>query len=289
MTFREKLSATGTVFTGEVAPPKGVNCDKLCREVEDFRGHVAAINVTDLQSAVLRASSLPVCIKIRDMGVEPILQVTCRDRNRLAIQADLLGAAMSGIENVLCLTGDHILRGDQPQAKPVHDLDSITLLGCIDKMMNGEDISGNKLDSAPDFFAGAVVSPCAEPLEPQIIKLEKKVAAGAKFIQTQAVYDPAKFERFMKEVSHLNVPILCGILLLKSERMARFMNANTAGIAVPENLIAKIAAAKKGDEKKVSVDIAASLMRDMRGMCKGFHLMPLGWSKQAVEAIQASS
>ena len=317
MLLREALAEDKVVFTGEIGPPKGIDCEELWHEAEDFRGKVAAVNVTDVQSAVMRISSLAVCIKLKEMGIEPVLQMVCRDRNRLGLQADLLGAAIWDIENVLALTGDHIALGDHPQGKPVHDLDSVTLLQAISRLMEGKDMARNRLDGAwkkiklpppedgskpkkkfkyegpvlekcPKFFPGAVVTPCADPLEPQIIKLEKKVEAGAKFIQTQAVYDAQQLEKFMTAAGHIDVPILAGLVMLKNVGMAKFMNENVAGVFVPEGVMKEMADAPKGDEKKVSADIAARLMREMKGMCKGFHLMPLGWSKPAVRAIEAA-
>ena len=317
MLLREALAEDKVVFTGEIGPPKGIDCEELWHEAEDFRGKVAAVNVTDVQSAVMRISSLAVCIKLKEMGIEPVLQMVCRDRNRLGLQADLLGAAIWDIENVLALTGDHIALGDHPQGKPVHDLDSVTLLQAISRLMEGKDMAGNRLDGAwkkiklpppedgskpkkkfkyegpvlekcPKFFPGAVATPCADPLEPQIIKLEKKVEAGAKFIQTQAVYDAQQLEKFMTAAGHIDVPILAGLVMLKNVGMAKFMNENVAGVFVPEGVMKEMADAPKGDEKKVSADIAARLMREMKGMCKGFHLMPLGWSKPAVRAIEAA-
>ncbi len=318
VSLKEALAGSGVVVTGEIGPPKGIDCEKLWQEAEHFRGKVAAVNVTDIQSSVMRISSLAVCIKLRQMGIEPVLQMVCRDRNRLALQADLLGAAIWDIENVLALSGDHIALGDHPQGKPVHDLDSVSLLRVISGLTHGKDMAGNRLDGAwkkiklpiehpddpnakplfkyegpildkcPNFFPGAVVTPCAEPLEPQIIKLEKKIEAGAKFVQTQAVYDPSQLEKFMKAAAHINVPILAGIVMLKTAGMARFMNENVAGVSVPEHLIDELAAAAKDDVRKVSIDIAAKLMREMKGMSKGFHLMPLGWSAQAVKAIEAA-
>jgi len=322
MSLRRALETQDVVLTGEIGPPKGIDCHELWEEAEDFRGVVTAVNVTDIQSAVMRISSLAVCIKLKEVGVEPVLQMVCRDRNRLALQADLLGAAIWDIENVLALTGDHTTLGDHPQSKPVYDLDSVSLLQTIAALMAGKDQAGNRLDGAwkrvklppppddgkkkkkkkkakfkyegpiaekcPTFFPGAVVTPCADPLGPQIIKLEKKVAAGAKFIQTQAVYDAKQLETFMKAASHIDVPILAGLVMLKNVGMAKFMNANVAGVVVPDDVMEEMAAAAKGDEQKVSADIAARLMREMKGMCKGFHLMPLGWSKPAVEAIRAA-
>ncbi|MFH1730087.1 MAG: methylenetetrahydrofolate reductase [Planctomycetota bacterium] len=317
MSLREALAGDKVVLTGEIGPPKGIDCHELWEEAEDFRGKVEAVNVTDNQSAVMRISCLAVCIKLKEMGVEPVLQMVCRDRNRLSLQSELLGAAIWDIENVLALTGDHLALGDHPQAKSVHDLDSVSLLSAITNLMAGNDAVGNRLDGAwkkvklpppedgskqkkkfkfegpiaekcPAFFPGAVVTPCADPLEPQIIKLEKKVEAGAKFIQTQAVYDAAQLETFMKAAGHIDVPILAGIVMLKNAKMAEFMNANVAGVSVPDKLIEEMAAAPKGDEEKVSAQIAARLMREMKGMCRGFHLMPLGWSKPAVKALEAA-
>jgi 5,10-methylenetetrahydrofolate reductase len=315
MSLREALAGDRIVFTGEVGPPKGIDIHELWEEAEDFRDHCVAINVTDNQSSVMRISCLAVCIKLKQMGLEPILQMVCRDRNRLGLQSELLGAAIWEIENVLALTGDHIALGDHKGAKAVHDLDSVTLLRTISALMAGKDTAGNRLDGAwkrvklppregkkkprikyegpveekcPTFFPGAVVTPCADPLEPQIIKLEKKVAAGAKFIQTQAVYDAGQLEKFVEAAKHIDVPILAGLVMLKNAKMAEFMSQYVAGVSVPDSLIQEMADAPKGDAKRVSTEIAARLMREMSGLCKGFHLMPLGWSKEAVGAIEAS-
>jgi 5,10-methylenetetrahydrofolate reductase len=248
-------------------------------ELEDLRGIVDAVNVTDIQSSVMRLGSLAVCAKMVQMGIEPVFQMTCRDRNRLALQSDLLSAAWLGIENVLAITGDHPSLGDHRDAKPVYDLDSVSLLGAMTALENGKDLAGNDLSGAPKFLKGAVVSPCSDPVDPQIIKLEKKIEAGAQFIQTQAVYDPRQFEAFMKRVSHLKVPILVGIVPLKSAGMAKFMNANVAGITIPDPLIQRMADAKKEDRMKVSAEIAGKLVKEMKSMCRGTHLMPLGWTK----------
>jgi methylenetetrahydrofolate reductase (NADPH) len=275
--FSEALQAGKFVVTGEIGPPKGTNVDEMFEEAEHLRGKVAAINVTDIQSSVMRVSSLAVCIKLREMGLEPVLQMVCRDRNRLALQSDLLGAAIWGIENVLCLTGDHVSLGDHKEAKGVFDLDSVTLLKAANTLASGKDMAGNELDGTPSFFTGAVVSPASEPVEPQIIKMKAKVAAGAKFFQTQAVYDPQQMEDFMKKVSGFGVPVLAGIVLLKSAGMAKFMNANVAGVQVPDALIEEMASVGKKDRKKKSVEIAARLIKQMKDCCNGVHIMPLGW------------
>ena len=264
--------------TCEVGPPKGVNIEKYIDEVEPLKMRVIAFNVTDLQSAVMRFGSLATCRLLIERGMEPILQMTCRDRNRLALQSDLLSAYGLGIENILCLTGDHPSLGDHPQAKGVFDLDSVQLLAAATKLQAGFDMAGNELEAAPKFFLGAVVTPGAEPLEPQIIKMEKKIAAGARFFQTQAVYDTEEFKEFMKEVSRFNVPVMAGIVILKSAGMARYMNANVAGVSVPEELIEEL---KRDKEKTKSgqtgVEIAIRIINEIKDCCQGVHLMALGW------------
>jgi len=234
----------------------------------------------------MRLGSLAVCSRLVDMGLEPVFQMTCRDRNRLALQSDLLSAAWLGIENVLALTGDHNVLGDHPESTPVFDLDSVNLLKTMSILEDGKDLAGNDLEGAPKFFKGAVVSPASDPLEPHLIKLEKKVRAGAQFIQTQAVYDAEQFEQFMEQVSHLDVPILVGIVLLKSPAMARFMNKNVAGVFVPDSLIEEMASVGKEDRRKKSAEIAARLIREMKDMCRGVHLMPLGWTALVPDIIE---
>jgi 5,10-methylenetetrahydrofolate reductase len=245
--------------------------------VELLRSRVDAFNVTDQQSSVMRLGSLAVSALLKQRGVEPIFQVTCRDRNRIALQSDLLSAAVLGIENVLCLTGDYVSLGDHPQAKPVFDLDSVSLLQTAVRLQEGYDLSGQELKGKPSFFLGASVTPGANPVEPQIIKMEKKVAAGAQFFQTQAIYEPDQFADFMRQVEHLGVPVVAGIILLKSAGMARFMNRNIAGVHVPDTLIAKMEAAK--DRAKTSIEIAGWLVREVKGLCQGVHIMALGWEK----------
>ncbi len=288
MKLREALASDKFAITSEVAPPKGADASHLLEEAEIFKGRVDAVNVTDLQSSVMRMGSLPVCHLLQDRGLEPVFQVTCRDRNRLALQSDLLNAAVLGIENVLCLTGDYTTLGDHPQAKPVFDLDSVQLLQAAVKLQNGEDMAGEKLQGRPKFFLGAVVNPGADPLEPQLIKMEKKIKAGARFFQTQAVYDARLFEKFMKEAAKFGVPVMLGIVLLKSAGMARFMNTNVAGVFVPDNLIMEMKETTKEDRPGKSVEIAARLIKEMKDMCQGVHLMPLGWDKLVPPILDAA-
>jgi 5,10-methylenetetrahydrofolate reductase len=288
MGFQESLAAGKFVITSEIGPPKGTHIQEMLADAELLRGRVDAINVTDLQSSVMRLGSLAVCHLLQEKGLEPILQVTCRDRNRLALQSYLLSAAWVGIENVLALTGDHVVLGDHPTARPVFDLDSVSLLQAMVTLEGGKDLAGNDLQGAPRFFKGAVVPPCTDPLEPHLIKLEKKVRAGAQFIQTQAVYEPERFGRFMEKVAHLGVPVLVGIVLLKSAAMAKFMNKNVAGVFVPDAIITEIASVGKDDRRKKSAEIAGRLVAQMRGMCQGVHLMPLGWCSLVPEVLAAA-
>jgi len=284
----EALAGDGFVVTGEIGPPKGVDIDHMLADAEHLRGKVVAINVTDIQSSVMRVGSLAVCVKLREMGLEPVLQMVCRDRNRLALQSDLLSASILDIENVLALTGDHNVLGDHPESKPVFDLDSVSLLRAMTTLEAGADMAGNDLQGAPTFFKGAVVAPSAEPVEPQILKMQKKVEAGAQFFQTQAVYDIGQFEAFMRQVEGFGVPVLLGIVLLKSAGMARFMNKNVAGVFVPDPLIKRMADASKEDRPKVSVEIAGELIRAMKPMCRGAHIMPLGWDKHVPAVLDAA-
>jgi len=286
MGLQESLASGKFVVTSEIGPPKGTNIEEMLRDAEILRGRVDGINVTDLQSSVMRLGSLAVCHLLKEKGLEPILQMTCRDRNRLALQSDLLNAYVLGIKNVLALTGDYASLGDHPQAKPVFDLDSVSLIGVIKKLETGTDMVGNPLNGVPKFFVGAVVNPGGNPAEAQIIKMEKKIRAGASFFQTQAIYDVGAFEKFMKRVASFKVPVLAGIILLKSAGMARFMNKNVAGVFVPEPLIQKMAKAE--DRVKTSIEIAAQLIKDLRGMCQGVHIMPIGWESKVPAVLDVA-
>ncbi len=288
MSLRTNMEAGKFVITAEVGPLKGTDTHEIEEVAELLRGKVTAVNVTDQQSSVMRLGSLATCHLLKDNGLEPVFQMTCRDRNRLALQSDLLSAASLGIQNVLILTGDHPTLGDHPEAKPVFDLDSVQLLQVAKNLQLGLDMKGNKLDGRlPKFCLGAVVNPGADPLEPQIMKMEKKIAAGAEFFQTQAVYDLKTFENFLSKIKHLKVPIMAGIVLLKSAGMARYMNKNVAGVCVPDDLIKEMEGAK--DKVAVSVEIAGRLIKELRPMCRGIHIMPIGWDKLVPRVLDASS
>jgi methylenetetrahydrofolate reductase (NADPH) len=288
MNLEEKLKNGKFIITSEVGPPKGTNIMPHIEEAEHLKERADAFNVTDMQSSVMRLGSLAVCRLLVERGLEPIYQLTCRDRNRLALQSDLLSAAVLGIRNVLLLTGDHTVLGDHPQAKPVFDLDSVSLLKVASGLMEGKDMVGNELDGKPDFFLGAVVNPGYDPLELQLIKMEKKIETGARFFQTQAVYDLATFEAFMKDASRFGVPVLGGIVLLKSAGMARFMNENVAGVNVPDRYIKMLASADKKERPKISIQIAAELAKGMKDLCQGMHIMPLGWERYIPAVLETA-
>ena len=286
MSLCGKIEAGTFVITSEIGPPKGTDIREILDDAVALKGRVDAINVTDLQSSVMRMGSLAVCHLLIERGVEPVFQMTCRDRNRLALQSDLLSAAALGIENVLILTGDYPTLGDHPEAKPVFDLGSIELLEVAKTLQAGTDMKGNPLKGAPKFCVGAVVNPGADPLEPEIIKMERKIASGARFFQTQAVYDVGKFAAFIDSTKHLKTTIIAGILLLKSAGMARFMNKNVAGISVPDVLISEMESAK--DKQAASIDIAVRLIRQLKPLCHGIHIMPIGWNKMVPRVLDAA-
>jgi 5,10-methylenetetrahydrofolate reductase len=283
MKLTELFTDSRFVITSEAGPPKGVDTTKMLEEVDLLQGKVDAFNVTDQQSSVMRLGSLAVSLLLKQRGAEPIFQLTCRDRNRIALQSDLLSAYVLGIENILCLTGDYVSLGDHPDAKPVFDLDSVSLIETARALCEGHDLAGKELQGKPEFCIGAVVSPGAEPLEPQIIKLENKMRAGAQFFQTQAIYDLDQFAEFMRRIDHLDVPVLGGIILLKSAGMARFMNRNVAGVHVPEHLISRMEEAD--DKVAASISIAAELVKGMKELCQGVHIMALGWEKWVPDVL----
>jgi 5,10-methylenetetrahydrofolate reductase len=286
MGLREKIQSGEFIVTSEIAPPKGIDVEEILKDAELVKGRVDAINVTDLQSSVMRTGSLAICKLLLERGIEPVFQLTCRDRNRLALQSDLLSAAVFGIKNVLALTGDHPVLGDHPGAKPVFDLDSMQLLEAIKSLQSGKDMAGKELKGSPKFCVGAVVNPGADPIEPEIMKMEKKIEAGAQFFQTQAVYETHVFEKFLKASSHLKTTIIAGIVLLKSAGMAKYMNKNVAGVFVPDNLIEEIDKAK--DKSAKSIEIASRLIKELKPMCQGVHIMPIGWDKKVPLVLDAA-
>ncbi|BCR04129.1 methylenetetrahydrofolate reductase [Desulfuromonas versatilis] len=280
--LQQQLDAGQFVVTAEIAPPKGSDPSEALAKARSFSG-VTAINVTDNQGANMRMSPLALAALLVRQGQEPVLQLTCRDRNRLALQSDLLGAAALGVENLLILSGDHARFGDHPEAKSVFDLDSVQLLQAVEGLTLGQDLAGRSLEVAPRFCCGAAVSPSAEPFELMFQKFAKKVEAGAGFFQTQAVFDPPALERFMAAARPLGVPVLLGVLLVKSARMARFLNQHIPGVQVPEPLVERLEQA--ADPLDEGVAIARDMVAQARSLCQGVHLMTLGHEERIPEIL----
>jgi len=288
--FEEKLNSNEFLVTTEVGPPKGTDIAEMVEHIDLLKDKVDAINVTDHQSSVMRFPSLGGCLVIKEHGGEPVLQITCRDRNRLAIQAELLLAYSRGIGNVLCLTGDSIDVGDHKEAKPVFDLDSVQLLKMIRTMESGTDIGGNELKGAPKFCIGASVHPEADFIEPQLIKFDKKVAAGAQFFQTQGIFDLGSLRRFMQYAYQFNVKVLAGIIVLASARMAQFMNDNVPGILVPQAIIEELASVEKGKGLQKGIEIAVKLIKIIKeeNLCHGVHIMAVGREGIVPDILEAA-
>jgi len=288
--FRETLHSGKFVVTSEIGPPKGTNIQPMLHHIDLLKERVDGMNVTDNQSSVMRYPSLGGTLFIKERGGEPILQMTCRDRNRMALQGDILFAYSRGIRNILCLTGDAVPVGDHKEAKGVFDLDSVQLLRAIRTMEQGKDLGGNDLNGTVDFCAGAIVTPEAKPIEPQLIKFEKKVEAGAEFIQTQAIYDLVNFKRFMDYARKFDVKILAGIILLTSHKMAIYMNKNVPGVFVPQNLIDEMEAAPKGTKIAKGVEIAGRMIRQLKEekVCDGVHIMAIGKEEVVPDILEAA-
>ena len=276
------------VVTAEVGPPKGIDASHVVSEAKEYLSGITAVNVTDNQSSVMRMGSLPACVMLKNAGLTPILQLTCRDRNRIALQSELLGAAALGIENILCLTGDHTKMGDHPGAKPVFDLDSVSLLHTVCQLEKGTDLAGNPLvGEAPKFAKGAVVSPCSDSVDAQLAKMERKVMAGAEYFQTQAVFDSEKFISFMEKAKQFGKPVQLGVIIPKSAGMAKFMNNNVAGVHVPQWMIDELAADKEKAKAGITgVELAAKVIKECRPYCQGLHIMALGWEAKVPELLK---
>ena len=275
-------------ISAEVGPPKGIHIDHLVEEAKEYLTKVHCVNVTDNQSSVMRMGSLPACVALKNAGLTPILQLTCRDRNRIALQSELLGAAALGIDNILCLTGDHTKMGDHAGAKPVFDLDSVSLLHAASQLEKGVDLGGNELvGPAPKFAKGAVVSPCSDSVDAQLAKMERKVMAGAEYFQTQAVFDSEKFIAFMEKAKQFGKPVQLGVIIPTSAGMAKFMNNNVAGVHVPQHMIDALAADKERAKAGITgVEIAAQIIKECKPYCQGLHILALGWEAKVPELLK---
>jgi methylenetetrahydrofolate reductase (NADPH) len=290
--FREILKTKPFVVTAEVGPVKGSSVAKAIEHIELLKGKVDGLNVTDNQSSVMRYPSLGVCLLINEHGGEPVLQMTCRDRNRLALQADLLFAYSRGVNNVLCLTGDSIDVGDHKEARQVFDLDSVQLIHLVHTLNSGKDMAGNELDGAVDFCIGTTGTPSADPLEPQLVKVQKKVKAGVNFIQTQAVYEIDELKRFTEFVRNIdgNVKVLAGIVPVIGAKMAAYMNENVPGVFIPQRIIDELAQSPKGTGVAKGIEIAARMMRQIKEekACDGVHIMFIGREEKVPEILEAA-
>jgi methylenetetrahydrofolate reductase (NADPH) len=281
MTLQEKIKSNRFVVCGEIGPPQSCDADVIRAKSRHFKGYVDAVNITDNQTAIVRLSSLASAKILLDEGLEPIMQMTCRDRNRLAIQSDLLGAAALGIRNLLCLTGDYQTFGDQPEAKGVFDLDSIQLVATVARMNSGFLLSGVEMKKPTEFLIGAAANPFAEPFEMRLIRLHKKITAGAEFIQTQPVFDMGIFERWMSRVVdlglHKKTAILAGVMPVKSVKTLLWMKERVPGMRIREEYIARMKGATNPEAEGVAM--AVELIQALKGVqgIRGIHLMPTLW------------
>jgi len=280
MSFKERLESGKFAVVAELQPPKGNNLSEVFESAEVLKGRVDAVNVPDLQNAIMRLGSLSVCVLLWARGMETIFNLSCSDRNRLALQSELLNASALGLPNILILQGDHPSLGDHFEAKPVFDLDVMGLLAAVKRLREGYDLMGNDLQGKPQFFLGAQVNAAAKGhvLDLEVMDMEKKIRLGVDFFFTNAFYDVSLFEAFVKKVAHFKIPIVVGITLLKSVGMARYINKHMEGACIPEAFIDRLM--KASDKQKASIEIAGDLIRGLKPLCQGIQIIPIGWEKQ---------
>lgn len=274
--------------TCELNPPKGINLEKLFKKADMLKKRVVAINITDSAGSNMTMAPIAVSHLLNHRGIEPILQITGRDRNRIAIQADLIAASALGITNILTMSGDPPQHGDHPEAKPVFDLNSTQVLDAMKSMQTGKDLGKNALEGNPEFFRGAVVNPGAKDLETEFVKMEEKVSSGAQFFQTQAIFEPDALEKFMITAKKFDVPILAGIIVLKSTKMANYLNSYLPGISIPENIIKSLDLSDRDAIKKESISITANIIKEIQDMCDGIHVMAIGWENTIPNILDES-
>ena len=291
--LKSVLEKGNFVVTAECGPPKGADPEAVIKKAELLKGKVDAVNVTDNQTAIVRMSSLATCSLLLKAGLEPVLQMVVRDRNRIALQSDILGASAMGIGNVLCLSGDHQVFGNQPQAMGVFDLDSIQFLNVVKNMRDsGKIIGGEELTKPPEMFIGAAANPFADPIEFRIVRLAKKIEAGADFIQTQCIYNLQKFEKWMQMARDKGLTektfILGGVTPLKSAGMAKYMNSRVAGMDVPEEMIKRMEGVPKDKQKDEGLKICVETIQRLKEMdgVKGVHIMAIEWEEAVGEIAE---
>lgn len=288
------INAGHFAVTSECGPPRNAKADAVEKKASHIRDYVDAINVTDNQTAVVRQCSLASCIRLKILGMEPVLQMVTRDRNRIALQSDLLGAAAFGINNVLCLTGDHQRFGDHPQAANVFDMDSTGLIGTVKLMRDeGKLLSGFEMnEDRPAMFIGAAENPFADPFEIRVLRLAKKVAAGAQFIQTQCIYNMPKFKQWMQGIRDMGldekVAVLAGLTPMKNVGMAKYMKNRVPGIDVPDEIIKRLQGVPKEKQAEEGINICIEQIEELKQEkgIKGFHIMAIEWEEKVPEIVQ---
>jgi methylenetetrahydrofolate reductase (NADPH) len=293
--LQKVLSEGGFAVTAECGPPRGANPEVIRRKGGLLKGYVDAVNVTDNQTAIVRMSSIAACVHLLEMGLEPVMQMVTRDRNRIALQSDIMGAYSLGIRNILCLSGDHQKFGSQPEALNVFDIDSINLLRAVRTMRDqGQDMSGFELDKPPRMFIGAAANPFADPLEYRVIRLAKKIEAGADFIQTQCVYNLPRFREWMKMLREAGLTekvfILAGVTPLKSARMADYMASNVAGMDIPESVLRRMGGVPKEKAREEGLKICLETISELRQTdgVRGVHIMAIESEERVPEIIEAA-
>jgi methylenetetrahydrofolate reductase (NADPH) len=293
--LQQILSRKQFAVTAEVGPPRGANAEALRQKAAKLKGYVDAVNVTDNQTAIVRMSSIASCTHLMQMGLEPVMQMVTRDRNRIALQSDILGAYSLGIRNMLCLTGDHQTFGSQPGALNVFDIDSMHLINTVKNMRDtGKDMSGFELNEAPKMFIGAAENPFADPFEYRVIRLAKKAAAGADFIQTQCIYDMKRFKDWIDQAADRGltekVHILAGITPLKSARMAKYMATRVSGITIPDSIIKRMESAAKEQAASEGIRICLETIQELRELkgVHGIHIMAIEWEEKVPEIVQTA-
>jgi 5,10-methylenetetrahydrofolate reductase len=283
--FKEVLASGKFLVTVSVDPPKGTDLEGVRRLVQKFKDIVDAVGISDNHNAVMCMSPWAVCQMVLAQDMEPIMHVTCRDRNRIALQSDLLAAASVGIRNILCVSGDHIKFGDHEDAKPVHDIDSVHLLTIAKALEEGNDMAGNPIEGCPEFCLGAVANPGADPLEPQLIKVDKKITAGASFLVTHPVFDIDNLKQFMEHVRPSNVKVLAGVRLLVPEEVAKYKDGSYPGLFVPESLLEQI----EGASIEKCAEIAGTFLKKIKAanLCDGVHVVAPGHEDIIPDVITA--
>lgn len=292
----ERLLEQGKfVVTSECGPPRGSDPEAIRKKGSLLKGVVDAVNVTDNQTSIVRMSSLASCLILKEMGFDPIWQLVCRDRNRIAIQSDILGAAALGINNILCLSGDHQSFGDHAKAKNVYDIDSIQLIQTVRTLRDeGKFLSGEEVKGKPNLFIGAAENPFGDPFEIRAIRLGKKVKAGCDFIQTQGIYNIEKFKKWMEMVRdrglHEKCAILAGVIPLKSAGMANHMKKNVPGMDVPDSLIERLKGVPKEKQSEEGIKICVEMIRQLKEIpgVRGVHIMAIEWEQKVAEIAEAA-